>query len=73
MKSKLINWGDILSNSKVLDAYLRFSEGKSSCREITNEFKNTEFAGSFRNLIRRGGAVKAKRAAREALRRRALI
>ncbi len=73
MRSKTTNWGDILTNTKVADAYRRFASGKSTRTELENEFKNTEFAGSFRTLVRSGGADRAKTVARKALQRRKLI
>lgn len=73
MKSNRTNWDNMLSNAKVLDAYSRFATGKSTRTDLEREFKNTEYAGSFRTLVRNGGAVRAKNATRKALQRRRLL
>ena len=67
---KRINWGEVLTNSKVRDAYKRFAAGKSSAREVEKEFKNTPHSGTFRAIIRTRGAARARDAARLALSRR---
>ena len=63
------NW-DMLSNSKVRNAYSRFASGKSSAREIENELKNTDYVGAFRKLLRERGSERARDAARLAISRR---
>lgn len=69
---KRINWGEILTNSKVRDAYKRFATGKSSAREVASEFKNTPHSGTFRAIVRARGAERARDAARLALSRRSV-
>lgn len=63
------NW-DMLSNTKVKNAYSRFASGKSSAREIENELKNTDYISAFRKLIRERGTERARDAARLAISRR---
>lgn len=63
------NW-DMLSNSKVRNAYSRFASGKSSAREIENELKNTDYISAFRKLVRERGTERARDAARLAISRR---
>lgn len=63
------NW-DMLSNTKVKNAYSRFASGKSSAREIENELKNTDYISAFRKLVRERGTERARDAARLAISRR---
>lgn len=68
-----MNWDSILGNAGNLDAYMKFVGGQMSRRQMEEFFKNTEFAGAFRSLVRNGGAKRAKEVARKALSRRALV
>ena len=67
------NWGEVLSNASNLEAYTKFVGGQMSRRQMEELFKNTEYAGAFRSLVRNGGAARARAVAKKALKRRALI
>lgn len=66
-----INWGDVLNNSRNFDVYMKFVNGQMSRRQMEEFFKNTEYAGVFRSLVRNGGVKRAKEVASKALARRA--
>ena len=67
------NWSEVFNNSKVVNAYIKFVGGQMSRRQMEAFFKNTEYAGAFRALVRNGGAEHAREVAKKALKRRALI
>ena len=68
-----MNWETAFGNPKAQNMYVDFVAGKVSRRQMEEFFKNTEFAGPFRALVRNGGAKRAKEVARKALSRRALV
>lgn len=70
--AQTIDWA-FLTNKLVADTYKRFVKGDSSVREIQREFRNTEYLRDFNRLVRRSGVVKAREAARSALRRKKLV
>jgi hypothetical protein len=69
----MIKWEELLDNSGT-EVIKLFAQKKISGRKASQIFKNTKYAGPFRELIRiEGGVEKATTLARKALKRRNII
>lgn len=66
----MVNWSLITENSNDSKKLRNFAEGKISGTEFYDMYKNTEKAGTVRNLLRDHGVTYARSLARKALRRR---
>lgn len=67
------NWDDLI-NDDTKGFIKLFAENKLSARNITAMFKNTDYAGPFRSLIRGdGGVAKARQLTKKALKRRNIL
>ena len=74
MKTKTTtNWNELINNDT--KGFIKlFAENKLSARNLTSMFKNTEYAGPFRSLIRgNGGVAKARELTKKALKRRNIV
>ena len=72
----MINWGNILQNPVGCAAIQKFANGELNCEEVQKVFragKDRDTSGQIRSLIRNKGTAQARKAARQALRRRNLI
>lgn len=69
----MTDWNSLLDNNS--KGFMKlFAEGKMSARNITSVFKNTDYAGPFRSLIRSdGGVAKARNLTKKALKRRNIV
>ena len=73
MKSSTTKWNELFADSIIVDVYVQFANGNMSRRQMESVFKNTDYAGPFRALVRNGGVDRAREVAKKALKRRSLI
>lgn len=66
------NWTTLLSTPGNVEVVQRFALGTLSGREFYSRFKGTKSCGEVRGLIR-SGTGRARKVARQALRRRGLL
>lgn len=73
MNNQKVNWDRLITADTT--SYLKlFASNTLSGRQASSIFKNTEYAGEFRNLIRdHGGVTNARKLTKRALQRRKLI
>jgi hypothetical protein len=72
VKKSTTDWATLINND-TLSTIKLFAQKKISGRTASNIFKNTEYAGPFRTLVRENGVNRATQLARWALKRRNLI
>lgn len=65
----MINWSK-LTKPTATPIIKKFAKQELSGEKVASAFKNTEFAGEFRSLVRTHGVKKARVLARKALKRR---